>query len=428
MFRQYFLNAFCLSLMCFLFSFCSKSDTAPNSLPAIAALNADWQTLTPKAIVANEAYEGELYMPYFGGNGASYSEGESIASTGVTGLSAKLKAGELKNGLGHLSFAINGTPSAAGNATFTLSFGGQTQTIVLPIQETADVATPFFWGFFDDAGTPTSFYEGLGTKPSTHMMFDGWYADGDRTFPTSFCQQADANGFTPFVTLEPFMGMDEILSGKYDADLTAYANAIKAFGKPILFRFAHEFNGDWYPWSVMNDQVVPAATYVKGFKYVHDKLTQAGATNLVWIWAPNNENGGKNPQTLDTYYPGDAFVDIIGMDGYNFGTSQDWSKWASFSQTFGNLYNWIETNHPNKPILIAEMGCSSQGGDKVAWINDMFVQLEQNFPKIMSIVWFNIDKETDWRLHENDATKQAFMNGVSAPRVQYDRSFGGIVK
>lgn len=277
-----------------------------------------------------------------------------------------------------------------------------------------------YWGFFDDSGTPMSFYDGFEKKPSIAMMFNGWTTDGSKDFPMEFCKNAAASGYVPHVTWEPIMGLEDLISGKYDAYIKKYGEAIASFGKPIILRFAHEFNGDWYPWSIADDKIVPASTYVDAFRYVNKKIKEAGGTNARWAWAPNATNGAKNSQRLEDYYPGDNYVDLIGMDGYNFGRSQSWSNWQSFSEVFGNLYTWIQKTHPNKPIFISEMGTSSKGGDKAAWIKDMFFQLEHKFPKIKAVVWFNIDKETDWRFTETQNSINAFKEGLNNKRVLTD--------
>jgi hypothetical protein len=406
-------------------SHCSKNSTSP-STPEVQILNGTVVVMSADPVAGDE-FTGNMYISYSGGNGAAFEDGNAITSSGVTGLNAVLQKGILEKGIGHLVYKINGTAAAAGNANFTLSFGGQSANVSVLVTE-KQTASKMTWGFFDDSGTPLSFYDGFGKKPSMVMMFDLWDLTGNRDFPTAFCNNADAAGYLPHITLEPKMGLVELMSGKYDADIQEYGQAIAAFGKPIILRFAHEFNGDWYPWSIFNGALVPASTYVQAFRYVQDKMKAAGAVNARWAWSPNNANGANNPQTLDSYYPGDEYVDIIGMDGYNFGTSQNWSSWQSFSQVFGNLYNWITGTHPNKPIFIAEMGCSSTGGNKAGWINDMFIQLETNFPKISSIVWFNIDKETDWRFTVDQNSIDAFKAGLNGSRVISDRTLGGIIK
>ncbi len=64
-------------------------------------------------------------VPYTGGNAGPHS-GQSVASTGVTGLTATLVAGNFANGSGNLTYTITGTPASSGTATFALNIGGQT--------------------------------------------------------------------------------------------------------------------------------------------------------------------------------------------------------------------------------------------------------------------------------------------------------------
>jgi hypothetical protein len=64
-------------------------------------------------------------VPYTGGNAGPHS-GQTVNSTGITGLTATLTAGTFASGSGNLTYTITGTPSGAGTATFALNIGGQT--------------------------------------------------------------------------------------------------------------------------------------------------------------------------------------------------------------------------------------------------------------------------------------------------------------
>jgi hypothetical protein len=85
-------------------------------------------------------------VPYTGGNGGSYS-GQTVNSTGVTGLTATLIAGTFANGSGNLTYTISGTPIAAGTASFVLNIGGQSctlnDTILPPAQPAYPVGSVF---------------------------------------------------------------------------------------------------------------------------------------------------------------------------------------------------------------------------------------------------------------------------------------------
>ena len=118
---------------------CSKSSdssggggTTPPATASITALNCPTVSFNAVA-TANVAYTATATVPYTGGNAAAYTTGASLTSTGVTGLTATLVAGTLANGTGNLSFTLSGTPSAAGTASFPVSFGGQSCSFALTV-------------------------------------------------------------------------------------------------------------------------------------------------------------------------------------------------------------------------------------------------------------------------------------------------------
>jgi hypothetical protein len=67
-------------------------------------------------------------VPYTGGNGGAHN-GQTVASTGVTGLTATLSPGGFADGSGSITYTITGTPASGGTASFALSIGGQTCTL-----------------------------------------------------------------------------------------------------------------------------------------------------------------------------------------------------------------------------------------------------------------------------------------------------------
>lgn len=97
----------------------------------ISGLTCGSATFSTVAFTSGAAYSGTATVPYTGGNAAAYGAGSSIASTGITGLTATLQAGTLANGAGNLTYTISGTPSGNGLATFALNFGGQSCSINL---------------------------------------------------------------------------------------------------------------------------------------------------------------------------------------------------------------------------------------------------------------------------------------------------------
>jgi uncharacterized protein (TIGR02145 family) len=93
----------------------------------IATLNCATATHNGSLIAGVSASSVNSLVPYSGGNGGSYN-GRSVASTGVSGLTATVLGGNFANGSGNLNVAISGTPNAIGTANFALSIGGKTCT------------------------------------------------------------------------------------------------------------------------------------------------------------------------------------------------------------------------------------------------------------------------------------------------------------
>jgi beta-mannanase len=105
------------------------------------------------------------------------------------------------------------------------------------------------------------------------------------------------------------------------------------------------------------------------------------------------------------YYPGDAYVDWVGLDAYNWGSSSTCCTWMSFADLATDLYRDYAAV---KPLMLPETSSAEVGGDKAAWIQAMRTGLPRDFPAIKAVVWFDIDKETDWRIASSPATLAAY--------------------
>jgi hypothetical protein len=127
-------NFLLVCLIAVLFSACDKKDN-PNPLPSVAFIsdmNYPAAAANP-AFISGAAYSGEISVPYSGGNGAIYSTGSGIASSGVPGLTAILLGDTLAIGAGNFIYEVTGTPAAIGNASFEITFGGASCSITLPV-------------------------------------------------------------------------------------------------------------------------------------------------------------------------------------------------------------------------------------------------------------------------------------------------------
>ena len=199
--------------------------------------------------------------------------------------------------------------------------------------------------------------------------------------------------------------LSEIISGNFDEYIKKFANDVKSYGGPVIIRFAHEMNGNWYPWGRKPEE------YKKAHQHVFDVFKSLGVANATFNWSVNFENVPYEPiSELAKYYPGDSYINSIGIDGFNWGQGSGRS-WKSFKDIFYTPYNYLNNNY-QKPIIITETASSEIGGSKSDWIKEMFVDLNSSLNDITEIIWFNLLKEADWRLESSDASLTAFSESV----------------
>jgi hypothetical protein len=186
----------------------------------------------------------------------------------------------------------------------------------------------------------------------------------------------------------------QILGGAYDEFLKNYAKTVADFGHPVLFRLGNEMNGDWCPFSGYNTSRDPMI-FVEFYRYVYSFFEQAGAKNVIWVWNPNGKSFPDftwNNELM--YYPGDAYVDVIGLTAYNTGNYYNGETWKDFSSLYDSIY-YSYLQKYDKPMMITEFSSATRGGDKVKWVEDMFVKI-RGYDKIKLAVWWNgADYDTD---------------------------------
>jgi hypothetical protein len=213
---------------------------------------------------------------------------------------------------------------------------------------------------------------------------------------------------------QPDFALSRIAAGDFDAYIASWAAGARDWGHPLLLRFAHEMNGDWFPWSEARNGN-SAGDYVAAWRHVHDVFASVGATNVSWVWSPNAVYAGSLP--LAGLYPGDAYVDWVAIDGYNWGIHPSRPDvWRSFADIVGPTYDALGALAPGKPVMIAETGSTEHGGSKAGWISDALSQIPERFPRIRALVWFNWDADgIDWSIESSPSARAAFRAGIADP-------------
>ena len=270
-------------------------------------------------------------------------------------------------------------------------------------------------GLPNDTTGLDSLSSALGRRPGLVMWYSAW-GDG-LPFPAAAAARIAATGAVPVITWEPWdaaqgtdqpaYALDRIAAGDFTAYETAWARQIKAYGQPVVLRFAHEMNGDWYPWSARSNGNT-ARDYVRAWRQVRSVFTRENVTNVTWTWSPNVPSPGTS--RMASLYPGDAYVDQVALDGYNWGPLKG-GRWTSFEAVFTAGLKEIG-QVSGKPLFVGEVGSTETGGDKAAWVTDMFATLRAH-PEVRGFTWFDVRTQTDWRIDSSPATFAAFRTGLA---------------
>jgi hypothetical protein len=243
-------------------------------------------------------------------------------------------------------------------------------------------------------------------------------------FPTSPLESIRQHGSIPVLSWssqsipstnnEPDFQLSDVIAGRYDTYIREFATKAKAWGHPFFLRFDWEMNGHWFPWHEGVNGNQPGE-FVTAWRHVHDIFASVGATNVTWVWCPNVEYSGATP--LASVYPGNAYVDWVGLDGYNWGTNPNKpDKWKTFSQVYRTSYqNIVSSIAPGKPMMVGEVASSEYGGSKATWIKEMLAQIPTEYQQIRALLWFDkYDSSMDWPIETSSTATTAFAEGIQS--------------
>lgn len=239
-----------------------------------------------------------------------------------------------------------------------------------------------------------------------------------RGFPMDPVAHAHARNMTPVISLELSQwgrGHDkgclkEVADGEFDDLLRQWAREAQACNLPVILRFGFEMNGNWFPWGSQPE------TFVVAWRRAYAIFKAEGCETVKWMFSPNvlwDKRTEKND--LDTYYPGADYVDLLGLDGYNFGDHHDkWHQWQGYEEVFERTIRACLKF--NKPIYISEIGCAD-GPEKAAWIEDFLNKISRD-ERLEGFIYFNHHnprkKEPNWRLDSDANSFKVFRDWALA--------------
>lgn len=299
-------------------------------------------------------------------------------------------------------------------AIFILQTGGSARAqddivVYLPMLSTPNTGIHlgvFFDPQVDMKGALQSFETLTGKHHSIYHYYTYW-GFGDFNNHRFLVDQIVEYGAIPMLSFMSIPGpgnpgcssnewnLDSINRGDHDTYLRTFASQIAQYPSQFLFRWGHEMNLNEYSWSGFcnGGNIEATQKFVTAFQRIVTLFREEGATNVKWIWSPSYTHWPAEAwNETANYYPGNGYVDWIGVVGYNFGASSIYSgnRWTTFTDLFHAFLTDAATRYPRKPVMLADYASTEDdGGDKAVWISDAFNQMKQ-YPNLHAIVYFNI--------------------------------------
>ncbi|MFC2066590.1 MJ1477/TM1410 family putative glycoside hydrolase [Chloroflexota bacterium] len=270
------------------------------------------------------------------------------------------------------------------------------------------------------AAEQLSSYEQQVGKSATWVYFShNWY--NGRSFPVETATWIRDNGSIPFVRLmlrsseeqdiaEPTFTLNRILDGEFDDDLRAWARAARNFGSPMIAEYGTEVNGRWFSWNgVWNgggalkgygDHSLPDGPerFRDAYCRIIRIMREEDAHNITWVFHVNDQDIPDDSwNRLEQYYPGDEWVDWIGVSVYGAQTPVE-DEWPDFRQLMDEVYPRIESLTTANPIVLLEFGVTANNplGDQATWAEQALIDLTSfRWPRIIGFSWWNEAWEND---------------------------------
>ena len=274
------------------------------------------------------------------------------------------------------SESLSAYKKAIASSSFIVTPNIDSNKLVEPSSGIYHSAYPDFGGTEDIVTTKRiTDFENLVNKEIVWAYFsNNWY--DNIHFPLTEVDVIKSAGKIPFIRIMPRTNFDEggpdpnytmqkILDGNFDSELTQWAIDASNTNTPLLVEFGTEVNGNWFPWngqyngagetSEYGDTDYPdgAERFRDAYRHIVDICNANGANNITWFF---HVDAYSEPDVdwnkIDKYYPGDNYVDWIGVSVY--GPQESDEDYQEFSEIMNDVYPSLVGLSNNKPIAILE--------------------------------------------------------------------------
>jgi hypothetical protein len=286
---------------------------------------------------------------------------------------------------------------------------------LVAVGDVTDGGTTYAGGFMDDVDLD-DFPVGLTTYlqiQDTEGLTSTFFNNGEIKNAELTANHKDFAGTKPLIAIGYYLppgSHAQILNGNMDVPLKALGDWIKAKNLPTFLRIGYEFNASWT--SHPDNKI----GYINVFRYIVSKFEGWGVKNCSYVW---QSDGLGSAAELETYYPGDNYV--------------DWMGYSYFKAKGGGIFE-LATAH-NKPLMIAEaspvdftLGAANDANGQSAWdgwFAPLFKHIDDN-PSVRALAYINDDwpakpmwaandffKNTDSRIQKSPIVKANFISEMN---------------
>lgn len=297
----------------------------------------------------------------------------------------------------------------------------------------------------------------VGRKVGWVYFSNNWYAG--RRFPAETAGWIREHGAVPYIRLmlrsedhkpgipEKRFSLQAIIDGKFDGDLKAWGKDAAAFGTPLIVEYGTEANGEWFGWNGSfhgggrkdgfgdPQKADGPERFVAAYRHIVDTVRSSGAANITWVF---HLDSSQSPEAawnrFENYYPGPAYADWIGVSCYGPQKPTDGAEEnVGFREKFDPVYPRIVNLAPDKPIMIAEFGCTSgyPGARAEDWAKAALDDILSNrWPNVRGFSWWNERWENDgnpahdttMRVQDNPALGKVFSEALK----EHESDFAGM--
>lgn len=297
--------------------------------------------------------------------------------------------------------SLGHTQGPSGKTPTTAAGSSSPAAVVAKVPDSPPLIGAFEPGVPSYAGI-TQFTSVTKVHPRVVLYYSSW----GEPFQEGFAATAWNHGAYTFAQLEPGgTTLAKIAAGNSDPYLARLAAQVRAFRHPVLMSFAHEMNGTWYSWG--KNHATPAQ-FIASWRHVVQAFRNAGARNVTWVWDVNDVNNAFSTPLSD-WWPGGAWVDWAGVDGYFYLQSD------TYANVLGSTITQIRM-FTHDPVIIGETAVGP-GPSAVTQVRQLMSAVTSDH--LAGLIWFD-EKQSrppyhlDWRLADDSAAALAFRQGAQA--------------